>query len=405
MSKNNKSNPIKIIILFLVLITIITLVGSLKFIMEYRNGSGTGESIKPPSTSTQNPSEGTEIDVSDWKTYKNTGYKFQIKLPSSWKVGSENMLEDVEVITKGFSLGENGITFSDFGNYRYIQITVSDKEYANYNDGDETDKTQFVYGETEKISIGSPESTDVAVEGVAFDRRPNNCGDDNKVKNSTYLCYHSRIVQVQRGGLYYKLEANYMGTDGRNVIDNILDSFEFIEYEPMAGIFKENGITFNYPVSYGEYYKLEENSMQIYAFENGPDITMIFENEESTSLNGLCDEKANNTLSCKKIKFDLKEGIIKDSINCSNALPGGGKDCSFNRKLLLNTGDSNYPMLTILITLESNYSDPEFKKCFDETKELTLIEACFKNNYITYFMKYKEELNDFGEIVSSIKLQ
>lgn len=93
MAKNCRFVSVKIILIFLVVITIITLVGSLKFIMEYRNGSETVRPIKPPPASTQNPPENSDIDISDWKKYESGDFGFEIAYPADISLDGPDLID------------------------------------------------------------------------------------------------------------------------------------------------------------------------------------------------------------------------------------------------------------------------------------------------------------------------
>ena len=156
-------------------------------------------SSKPPEITIPKKAETKEIDTSDWKTYANEKYGFEVKYPKEWKV-KENAPGSIEFsLEKSFFQSailldihnnSKGLSVKDF----ITQIASKPDEYCGVPFDPESGIPIFVSG----------------VEGLKFGPR----------------CFSDGIILVGYKGFIYMFD----GVGGTSeILDRMISTFQFIK--------------------------------------------------------------------------------------------------------------------------------------------------------------------------------
>lgn len=205
-----KQDFAKLILVLLVIISIGTMAGSLKYLSELKDAPGTVQPKKLSPISTENQPENTDIDIKDWKTYSNEQYGFEFKYPDSW-----NPKENVNTELQIYSVALN-----------QPEISANPKISFTKNPGG-------VGYEFLKFNL----SGTVNVGGVSTQKESFEPTSEFSFSNCNSKNSEGFRINLNKDNNEYEIWATYCQSEENfdaNIFDQILSTFKFIEKDETA---------------------------------------------------------------------------------------------------------------------------------------------------------------------------
>ena len=409
MQKQNSYNLPKFIITITIIFLIGTLFGSVFYLLKQAGAPDVTKRVNIEKLSDDKISNDLEdnkveskTDTSDWKTYRNKEYGFELKYPLDFKEQKAES-DTILLTTKIDKVSSNYFTVSIRKNYKINQILSSVKDVEEINIGDYLGYKYFYIegvGMSEVVLI----QTGQDALSISFDliggEKNFATADDKK----TYIQdYFNQILST-----FKFIEKNDELTYKYDWADENCSSFFTKGFGPSASNKKdcEKWIDFN---NESVYYKFGKNeNLGDYFCEKNKSI------HSGYYFNSL--SIGPTSLNCRIVKSNTgHENVMRNGYHCNRASCGPVmcgdmpeiESCKFRDVLIAYTSNIEYPIVVIGHNWGNNcFSNEDIKEInrLDFKSEYDELDILMQKKYEECKIKNESSINEFNNYINNFEL-